>query len=78
MMFPIDSTIMWCERKWKVGAVMWLGERYYALVRPGAKVDTVSLIPEVCLERSGAKLYVPPRASRRLRAVPSPSSGAGE
>lgn len=71
MKYQLDQTIEWCERRWKVAAVMWLGERYYALVRSGVRPrpDAVSLIPEVVLERSGAQVYVPKRRPPKLNVV---------
>lgn len=75
MKFRLGQRIVWGERHWEVGAVLWLGERYYMLTRKivDKKRDlsqTVSLIPEAVLERTGAKV-IPPR----LRAVPRQRDG---
>lgn len=44
-LLQIGSTIIYNGERWTVGAVAWLGERYYFLVRP----NEVAMVPAVSI-----------------------------
>lgn len=48
-LLKLGSIITYNGEQWTVGAVAWLGERYYFLVRP----NEVAMVPAACIPSNG-------------------------
>lgn len=47
-LLQLGSTVTYGDEEWIIGAVAWLGERYYFLTRPGevAMIPAATLTPK--------------------------------